>query len=399
MALEQFNPNVVNPDIDEPIWEAYPNTEDWGTTVFGQPKEATGRYQGAGSFLGDILGEQGWYMPQPGSAVTGGGPSTEQERNFILDFMLQNQRAPTLADIGQWKQGVDTSKDVFTHEGLMGQMGFRTQKEYVEAQSRGETYGPHELSAELTGGGQFQPTKPMTPEEALAGMGVAQSYPARLRDYLDQLLYEDQPRVDAAQKEVNDLDAYLKGEIQAGNITKEDAIILYNNKVAEAEASIASLINEEKARDIEAIAGDLLARGFSAEDTIKGIDQRMKEMGWAHTPDLTASLTTIGPEASKLWQEMMDSQKQAAKQEQYRQEMAVAPARRIEPEPQVEPSAKVPTGTEQQEFTNYVRNLSLAPQYQTWLNSQFVNLIDMWQSTPEKISFMEWLREYLQRGG
>lgn len=405
MALEPFNANVANPDIDEPIWSATPNPNDIGTTVFGQRNSITPGYRGTGSFLGDILGDTGWYSRQPGSTVRGGGPSTEQEKNFILDFMLQNQRAPNMAEIGQWKQGVDTSKDVYIPEGLMGQMGFKTQKEYSEAQSRGEIYGGHDFSqttpGQMTITGQPITTpsnKPMSVEEALASMGVSQSYSARLSDYLQQRIYEDQPKLVQVQNELDLMVQELQKDVDAGNITKDEA-----NRRLEAKATVLSapLISKDKAEEIQTIAEGLLNRGYSAEDTMRGISDRLMELGYPASPDLTASLTTIGPAAAKLWQDLIAQQKEAAKYEENRRALAREPVARVKREPEFEPRTepKQATGNEYNEYIAYVQSLKLPREYSSWMANEYQNMIQLWQESEDRVPFIVWLKNYLQKGG
>jgi hypothetical protein len=71
-------------------------------------------------------------------------PKQDEIADFVLDFVQKNGRAPYEVEINDWK---DTFKpqatDQYKPGSIMYEMGFRTVQEYGDAQSKGETYGPH----------------------------------------------------------------------------------------------------------------------------------------------------------------------------------------------------------------------------------------------------------------
>ena len=346
---------------------------------------------GGASFLEDSL------QPEAKPEDTGGS---------MMDFLLQNGRAPSRAEAERW--GGLKPRSEFQGMGDMGGYDPMIEPNY-------DIFGLPDITGNYPQA-PGQPAGPLTPEQALAGMGVAESYSARLQDYLNQRLYEDQPQLAEVNRALDEYALNLLGMVERGEISASEAQRLED----EEERSLkGSLIDIEKAQEIASIAKELIGRGFSAEDTMQGITQRLTEMGYKDVPvpDLSGSLTTIGPQASKLWQDAMArqqatndplanlqarvasgelSQRDAALiEQQYSQGLGGSF------EEEIPPDIAVPTGREEAEYYTYIENLGAPPQYNNYLMNLYQQLYGEWLKIqrPRKDTFIKFVREYLAKGG
>ena len=94
------------------------------------------------SFLQEKLNLSGW---------SGGKPSTEEEKSYILDYLEKTGTAPTPQQIGNWANQQNYSGFHYTPDSTMGGLGWDTEGDYFKGQGYGAAYGPF--------AGKFVPTE------------------------------------------------------------------------------------------------------------------------------------------------------------------------------------------------------------------------------------------------
>jgi hypothetical protein len=85
----------------------------------------------------------GWYIDTDNPTARGGVTTYNETMDFVVDYVSQHGRAPTLREISAWETS-QNARENFTYnpESTMAKMGFSNFGEYMEAQKYGEVYGP-----------------------------------------------------------------------------------------------------------------------------------------------------------------------------------------------------------------------------------------------------------------
>ncbi len=378
--------------------------------------EAGRRDTDASSFVGPF------FQPKPGGG-TPGKPQTNQEREFILNFINFHGRAPTSREVtSQFRTQVDPFSLDFSPGSTPFEMGFRTFEDFENAQREGSTafgpfagnlvpeggdvltrdgvpfvrsFDPSEFGPLRRRGEFFTPTAPEAPTFPIPEAGDPlerfepnQVFNARLDDFLDNSLQRDATALSSLEAEYNTAFAELEskrgqtfpqrgagGEVLGGGVSFdfETALSRLN---ADTEAKLENLMTPAKAEEIRQANADLIRQEIPIEQ--RPLFEDVKDFAGQRTTALI--------------------QKGTSAQEELRAGAEERRAAALQPEPQRRRDFSQPTGNEEAEFRIYVSRLDVAPQWRDWLNSQAQNLFLEWQSERTNLPFIEWLSERLARG-
>lgn len=396
-----------------------------------QPEETD-----ASQFVQDLIKAEGYYTYPEGSEHSGGHPSTEQELSFILNFMQEQGRAPTIQELDK---GFLQTTDMTQWEYLPGstpyEQGFRNYAEFREAQKAGETYGPSSGSLVPEDGvvltrdgnpwlrtfnpagyqGAIQGGRYLTPpgglpgappsihgeaptpemlaqyypqyaaqgpfpglsmEDAMKQYGDAELYLARLNDYLAQQVSADAPNV---QKLKQDYDAAYDGidqQLGLGAITRDEAIAAINTLTENFNTSLGNYMTSDRVSEIIKDATAQVQQGGNLD--------------WNTLPYYQPSQGVMGQNINEMY-----NRASTAAREKYQ-----AGQKPIPKWEGYEPFAKPikPTGSEQAEYLSYVNRLDVSPEWKQYMSGQFWNLYSMWETQPE-MPFLSFIKSYLASGG
>uniref|UniRef100_A0A6M3J362 Uncharacterized protein n=1 Tax=viral metagenome TaxID=1070528 RepID=A0A6M3J362_9ZZZZ len=405
----------------------------------------------------DFLGQ--WYTDIPGSSVSGGMPSTKQEEGFILDFISQNQRAPTQQEAAAFMKGVPGSEYQWRPESTMGQMGFRTQQDYLDAQRAGEPYGPYAGSLVPEGGtvlskdmspwlrtyqperyggpigrgeyftppgglkgappslfgeptgknmAEFYPQYDRSPfqepsmEEVLGKHAPTQVYQARLADYLDRQIEQDKPEAQKWTDYYNTEIQGFKDRLALGKIDQaayNEGSIALRNMIDE---KLSGLMTEDRATELAQQAMDLINKGTQAEELplfadIQGVTGASVQDLYNQTVKGTPVLDYYGNQKlDRAGNPMFTGGLEA----QFNQEQAKIP--QFKGYPDVGAVNPV-TGREQGQYLSYVESLGLAPEYANYMKGRYWGFYNLWLQARRQadypMPFISFINDYLAGGG
>jgi len=342
---------------------------------------------------------QGWYAPDPEGFYTywlGYSPQYEEEERWIIDYIEKTGQLPTMRQSIDWKSGQDKTRWTYHPESLMGQLGFRTEKEYFAAEGYGlepgidyplsENYqglrGPHEYT--YKGG---EPTsQPFTFETALQNADPYEIYSYQLQDYLNQQQTVDYEQVQGirtqAQKVIDDFNgtkAILDRNLGNGSINQNQydfSLNMYNtdadNKLATLDQQMSRFMTPGKYQEIMDDAKYKMNLGWD----VSGLPF-YKEVGGLQSGPLISA-----------WVQKAKAQYEATR------ERSLQMAQRV-PLKAVKESAT--TGNEQNDFAAYVDRLNLAEPLKNWMFNNFGTLYSQWMAESPMIPFITWLQKYLAR--